>query len=97
MAIKKKRQRKLDQRTEAEIIPDSFPLAEEVRTYEAHLPGWADREGQFVLIKGRKILGFYPSEEDALEAGYQQVVAGPFLAKKILRYEPIYQVGTIDL
>ena len=56
-----------------ETMDESFPLAEEVRTYESHLPGWLDREGQFVLIKGRDVLGFFPSFEEALEAGYQQL------------------------
>ena len=35
-----------------------------MRTYEAHLAGWADREGQFVLIKGSDILGFYPGYDE---------------------------------
>ena len=74
-----------------------FPLAEEVKTYEAHLPGWADREGQFVLIQGRDVLGFYPRHEDALEAGYDQLGGGPFLVKQILAHEPIYQLGHVEL
>jgi hypothetical protein len=93
-----KNRRKRDHQTGAKVTMDpTFPLAEEVRTYETHLPGWADREGQFVLIKGHDILGFYPRDEEALVAGYKQLGAGPFLVKQILRHEPIYQVGNIEL
>ena len=87
---------KQNQKKRAEATAGPFPLAEEVRTYEAHLAGWADREGQFVLIKGRDILGFYPRHEEALEAAYDQLGDGPFLVKQILLHEPIYQLGHIE-
>jgi hypothetical protein len=88
---------KRDQKARAEATVDPFPLAEEVRNYDVHLPGWADREGQFVLIKGHDILGFSERDQEALEAGYEQLGDGPFLVKQILQHEPIYQVGNIDL
>ena len=69
---------------EAEATTRNPPLAQEVRTYETHLPGWADREGQFVLIKGRGVLGFYPRHENALDAGYDRLGGGPFLVKQVL-------------
>jgi hypothetical protein len=75
----------------------SDPLAEEVTTYESHVPGWADREGQFVLIKGREVLGFFPRYEEALEAGYDRFEASRFLVKQILMREPIYQLGRVEL
>ncbi len=74
-----------------------FPLTQEVKTYDAHLAGWADLQGQFVVIRGRDILGFYPCHDDALEAGYDQFGSVPFLVKKILAHEPIYQLGQIEL
>jgi len=82
---------------EVEAAPSHLPLAEEVETYQAQLPGWADREGQFVLIKGRDVLGFYPRHEDAFEAGYDRLGGGPFLVKQILVHEPIYQLGHVEL
>ncbi len=91
-----KHRRKQDNETRVAKIPSSFPLAEEVRTYEAHLPEWVDREGQFVLIKGHKVLGFYAREEEALEAGYEQIGAGPFLVKQIRPHEPVYQLGQVE-
>jgi hypothetical protein len=88
---------KQDQKKRTEATTGPFPLAEEVKTYEAHLAGWADREGQFVLIKGSDILGYYPCREEALEAAYDQLGGGPFLVKQILLHEPIYQLGHIEL
>ena len=88
---------KQDQNTGAEATLGSFPLTEEVTTYEAHLPGWSDREGQFVLIKRRDVLGFHARYEEALKAGYEQVGNEPFLVKQIFRHEPTYQVGHIEL
>jgi hypothetical protein len=84
------------QKTELQETTGHFELDEEVKTFDAHLPGWADREGQYVLIKGRNVLGFYPRHEDALEAGYDQFDGGPFLVKQILAEEPIYQLGQVE-
>ena len=86
-----------DKKKQAEATTEDFPLAEEVRSFDSHLPGWADREGQFVLIKGRDVLGFYPRRADALEAGYDWLGGGPFLVKQILVHEPIYQLGQVEL
>jgi hypothetical protein len=95
MTTKSTPQRKRQKDAEATAGP--FPLAEEVSTYEAHLPAWVDREGQFVLIKGQDVLGFYPRYEEALDAGYDQLGSGPFLVKQILVHEPIYQLGHVEL
>lgn len=92
-----KSRRKTDQKTGAEATVGTFPLAEEVTTYEAQLQGWLEREGQFVLIKRREVLGFFPRYEEALKAGYEQLGNEPFLVKQILRHEPTYQVGHIEL
>jgi hypothetical protein len=88
---------KVGRKTREGSVDDSFVLAEEVRTYETHLPGWVDREGQFVLIKDRDVLGFYPRYEQAMEAGYKRIADGPFLVKQIAQYEPIYNLGNVVL
>jgi hypothetical protein len=95
--MKTKSRAKQEKKQEAKATTGLFPLAEEVRTYDSQLPGWADREGQFVLIKGKDVLGFYPRDEDALEAGYSRLGSGPFLVKQILLLEPIYQLGRVEL
>jgi hypothetical protein len=88
---------KVDRKKRDKTMDDTFPLAEEVRTYESHLPEWLDREGQFVLIKGRDVLGFFPRYEQALETGYRQLGNVDFLVKQIARFEPIYNLGNVDL
>ncbi len=92
-----KRRPKPDQKTRTEATVDPFPLTEELKTFETNLSGWDGREGQWVLIKGRDVVGFYPNYDQALECGYQRFDAGPFLVKQIFRSEPIYQVGNIEL
>jgi hypothetical protein len=93
--VAKRTRTKVERKKTDETMDDSFPLAEEVRTYESHLPGWLDREGQFVLIKGSEVLGFYPLYELALEAGYRRMGNEDFLVKQITQYEPIYNVGNV--
>ncbi len=95
MATKSRPKRNPNKRVST--TPGPFPLEEEVRTYDAQLAGWADREGQFVLIKGRDILGFYSRHAEALEAAYDRLGDGPFLVKQVLLSEPIYQLNHIDL
>jgi hypothetical protein len=87
---------KVDRMKRDETMDDSFPLAEEVRTYESHRPGWLDREGQFVLIKGRNVLGFYSRYEQAMEAAYHQLGNDDFLVKQIAQYERIYNLGSVE-
>ena len=84
-------------RAKAEATAGDLPLAEEVGAFDAHLPGWADREGQFVLIKGSDILGFYPRYDEVLAAGYDRIGDGPFLVKQVLLHEPVYQLGRVEL
>ena len=88
---------KVDRKKRDKTLDDTFPLAEEVRTYESHLPVWLDREGQFVLIKGRDVLGFYPRYEQAMEAAYDQLGNVDFLVKQIAQYERIYNLGCVEL
>lgn len=53
--------------------------------YRELLPTWADREGQYVVIFGDEVVGFFENFSDALAAGYKKVNAlgVPFLAKQI--------------
>ena len=92
-----KNRTKRAQNTQNEPAAEPFPLAEEVETYEAHLPEWLDREGQFVLIKGREIIVFFTGDAEAFEAGYKRFGAGPFLVKQICQHEPIHQIGNVEV
>ena len=45
-------------------------LNREQAVYEANLSRWlSDHEGEYVLIKGDKVDGFYESRDEALTAG----------------------------
>ena len=50
--------------------------------------------GQFVLIKGREIVGIYPSQNDAYVVGFSRFIREPFLVKHIVENEPTEQVTT---
>jgi len=49
----------------------------------------ATRLGQFVLVKGSKLVGAYPSYEAALRDATRLYGAGPFLIKQVLDPEPV--------
>jgi hypothetical protein len=74
--------------------PPPFPLAEELACYEANRPGWlGQHEGEFVLIKGPQVVGFFPDHESALEEGYRRFGVVPLLVKQILQVEPVYTLA----
>lgn len=56
---------------------------EEVRTYESLVAQWAEHEGQFVLIRGTDVIGFYPSYEEALTAGYERFGVATFFVREV--------------
>jgi hypothetical protein len=60
-------------------------LAVERRTLQSSLPGLlASDAGRYVLIHGSEIVGIFPSEDDALGAGYERFgVQGVFLVQRI--------------
>lgn len=63
---------------------------EEKRTFEALRAELAERShGQFVLIKRDRLLGVYPTWQEAVSAGYDLVEAGlgGFLVRPICRLD----------
>jgi hypothetical protein len=68
-------------------------LKREQAVYEANLSGWlSDHEGEYVLIKGNTVGGFYDSSDDALAAGYSRFGIGPVFVKQVLPTEPVYNI-----
>lgn len=53
--------------------------------------------GQFVLIKGREIQGFYESWDAARNEGLRRYVLQPFLVKQVLAEEPVLRVRGYNL
>ena len=68
-------------------------LADEVATYNANLPQWAEHEGQYVLIHGTEVVGFFDAYEKALSAGYERFGLAPFLVKRVLRQQQAHFVS----
>jgi hypothetical protein len=65
-------------------------LEKELATYHAALMNLLDREGQFVVVHGEQVDGFWDSYEAALKEGYDRFGLDPFLVKKIQRIEPVH-------
>jgi hypothetical protein len=68
-------------------------LNREQAVYEANLSHWlADHEGEYVLIKGEKIDGFYGSRDEALTVGYSRFGIGPLFVKQVSPSEVVHQI-----
>ncbi len=68
-------------------------LNREQSVYEANLSHWlTDHEGEYVLIKGEKVGGFYGSRDEALTVGYARFGIGPLFVKQISPSEPVHQI-----
>lgn len=81
----------------ARLRPDqgshAASLNREQAVYEANLSGWLpDHEGEYVLIKGDNIDGFYESRDEALSAGYARFGIGPLFVKQIWPSEPVNHI-----
>lgn len=60
------------------------PFAEESSTYEANVERWAERlAGEFVLIRGIEVVGFFATDEKALTEGYKRFGIAPFFIKQV--------------
>jgi hypothetical protein len=62
-------------------------LSREIEVFGEHLEKWRqDRRhlGQFVLIKGDEILGFFPTVDAAFAAGTKRFGLQPFFVKQIV-------------
>ena len=52
-------------------------------------------QGQYVLVKDKKVQGAYPSYKDAFDAGVKKFgPQGGFLVKQALSQEPTYKIGS---
>ena len=55
----------------------------ELAVYQRNLKEWENREGEYVLIKGEEMCGFFSSYDDALKTGYEKFGLESFLVKQI--------------
>ena len=64
------------------------PLANEARTFDENIEAWsAEHGGEFVLLRGSSLIGFFKTYKQALEAGYGKFGLTPFFVRQI-RYPP---------
>ena len=71
------------------------PLATELVTYRDHLDELLQHKGQYVVIKGQEIAGYFRDRRSAVEAAIAAYGPGPFLVKKVVEKEPIRRIGSM--
>ncbi len=62
---------------------------DELRTYRRLLPKLLDREGQHVLIVGERLIGVFPTFQEAVGAGYDFHGLKPFFVERIEAHEVV--------
>ena len=69
-------------------------LKKELQVFEQHKQEWVRSNlGEFVVIAGTTIAGFYPDYESAFKAGLHKFgVRGNFLIKQVWAEEPVYLI-----
>ena len=69
-----------------------YRLEEELGVFELHKKEWLrSNPGDFVVVAGANVIGFYSDFESALKAGLTVVGLGTdFLVKQVLAEEPVY-------
>ena len=61
-----------------------MPLEKEMQYYDSHSAEWMKtHNGEYVVLKGDSVLGFYKTEDDALAAGATEYGATPYLVRKV--------------
>ena len=84
---------KVRRRRPATTVPE---LAEEIATFEAQRRAFLkSHRGQFVLIKGKRVVGFFEDEVDAIRHGYRMLGDVGFLVQKIEEHETPVMMPTI--
>lgn len=68
-------------------------LEQELATYQKNLNDWTEHEGQYVLIKGDQVIGFFSSYDDAIREGYERFKLTPFLVKVVSSLEQVHFVS----
>jgi hypothetical protein len=73
-------------------------LAGEIATYRAQVQDMAKaHEGEFALIKGTEIVGFFPDDASALREGHRRFGKVPFLVKQIIANERAVYIPNVVL
>ena len=87
---------------EAEEIYDDLqsPLKEtlkvELETFQERLPEFLETHpGEHVLIHKEDVGGFFPTQQEGIEAGYARYGNVPFLVQQILEEQPVIEMPLV--
>ena len=73
-------------------------LREELHFFEKNKEEYLKHyKGQFVLIKGKKLIGSFTTEEEAYKTGVEQFGNTPFLINQVVKKEPINAIPALML
>ncbi len=72
-------------------------IAQEIATYRSRLPELLAHEGQFVLIKGDQVIGFFEDDSEAIREGRRRFGLVPILVKQIMAIEPVVYIPNVVL
>jgi hypothetical protein len=70
-----------------------FRIKTELTTYRDRLDELLKHEGQYVLIHGSEVVGYFKTREAASRAASLAFGASPVLIKKVAEREPIISIG----
>jgi hypothetical protein len=75
-------------------VEEQNRLANELEYYETQKLEWLrQHSGDYVVVKGKSVLGFYTAFEAAYRAGASSYgIGADFLVKQILEHEPVFFV-----
>ena len=69
-------------------------LGREMATYKARKDEFlATHPGEYVLIHGDEVVGFWPTRGEALDVGYRRFGSVPMLAKKVVEKDRVIFLG----
>jgi hypothetical protein len=76
-------------------MPKAQPLEREVAVFERNRQPWAaEHAGQYVVIQGEKLIGFYDTFDQAYQMALKQCGAkATFFVKQISAVEPVYHIA----
>ena len=76
-------------------IADINDLSIELITYQTHLTELLKNQGEYVLIKGRAIVAYFPTLEAALECAAEHFGTEPALIKQVVEFEPVHPASGV--
>lgn len=73
---------------------ETGPLAEELKTYQAHQAELIQTaKGKYALIKGNDVIGLFDREDDAFSEAYQRFRLSGFMIKQVQEHDEAVTIG----